>query len=353
MAGLNDLVTNKDISTTTLPSWYSTAQQNLVNQATGVNAPAIGDTAAQSAVSAFGAGSPFTSGQNILQSIGSGAANPWLVTTDATGAQTVKPNVATSLGGLFQAQSDYLGDILPDIQAEETAKAISGGGFGGRMNISGLARETGKAYSDLAQKQMQAALQAQQTGVAAGAGLGNLGQDLVQSAINTGTFQQNAPYAGSTNLANILGKVDPGKATTTSRELGGLNQIMGLLTATQGGLGSLMGGTPLRDASGKIMVDANGKPLMSPGVLDQATQLWKRFTGADVPSGTAVDTGGWQPAGETGYWYDPNTGMVSDPTGTIYYNNEIIYDPYSEISLDTPYEDSGDLTEFDSYYGYE
>ena len=304
MAGLNDLVTNKDISTTTLPSWYSTAQQNLVNQATGVNAPAIGDTAAQSAVSAFGAGSPFTSGQNILQSIGSGAANPWLVTTDATGAQTVKPNVATSLGGLFQAQSDYLGDILPDIQAEETAKAISGGGFGGRMNISGLARETGKAYSDLAQKQMQAALQAQQTGVAAGAGLGNLGQDLVQSAINTGTFQQNAPYAGSTNLANILGKVDPGKATTTSRELGGLNQIMGLLSAAGGATSVLQG---------KYTVDRNGNIVKVPGLLDQLgikgglAGLFPGATGNVNVEGTTPPANWEQISGGT---YDPESGMI-------------------------------------------
>ena len=133
MAGLNDLVTNKETSSTSMPGWYSSAQQNLVNQATGVNAPALADTAAQSAVSAFGTGSPFTAGQNILQTIGSGAANPWLVSTDATGAQTVSPDVSTPLGGLFAAQSDYLKQILPDIQAEETAKAISSAWMSGRI----------------------------------------------------------------------------------------------------------------------------------------------------------------------------------------------------------------------------
>lgn len=340
MAGLNDLVTNKELQTTTLPGWYNTAQQSLVNQATGVTSPALADTAAQSAVSAFGSGSPFTAGQNILQSIGSGAANPWLVSTDAAGKQTVAPNVATPLGGLFAAQRDYLQDIIPDIDVAATAPAIAGGGFGSRMNLSGIAREREKAFSDLAQKQMQSALQAQQTGVAAGAGLGNVGQQQIKSALDTGTFQQNAPYAGALNLANILSKVQPEKTATKSVELGGLNQIMGLLAATQGGLGSLMGGTPLRDASGKVILDAAGKPVMSPGVLDQASQLWKRFTGANVPSGTSVDTSGWQAAGDTGYWYDPATGYIQDPTGTVYYNNEIIYDPYSDISLDTPYQDS-------------
>lgn len=351
MAGLNDLVTNKEISSTTLPNWYTTAQQNVVKSATEAGAPGIADTAAQRAVSAFGEGSPFTAGSDILRTIGSGAANPWLVSTDATGAQTVKPNVATPLGGLFSAQSDYLKQILPDIQAEETAKAIAGGGFGGRMNLSGIARETAKAQSDLAQKQMQAALQSQQYGVSAGAGLSDIGQELVKSALETGKYQQNAPFAGATNLANILGGMKLPQDVTKSVELGGLNQIMGLLAGTQGGLSALMGGTPLKDASGKVMLDANGKPILSPGVLDQASQLWKRFTGSGEPSGTPVNTAGWQPAGDTGYWYDPSTGMVSDPTGTVYYNNEIIYNPYNDISLDTPYEDSDQLIEFDSYNG--
>lgn len=268
MAGLNDLVTNKELQTTSLPGWYSTAQQNLVNQTTGVNAPAIGDTAAQSAVSAFGTGSPFTSGQNILQTIGSGAANPWLVTTDATGAQTVSPNVATPLGGLFAAQRDYLGQIMPDIDVAATAPAIASGGFGSRMNLSGIAREREKAYSDLAQKQMQAALQAQQTGVAAGAGLGNIGQGLVKSALETGTYQQNAPYAGAVNVANILSKVSPEKNIEKSVKLGGLNQILGLMTGVSGGMGALTGDY-LRDARGNILKDPSGNPIKRPGLLEQ------------------------------------------------------------------------------------
>lgn len=301
MAGLNDLVTNKETSTTSLPSWYSTAQQNLVNQATGVNAPAIGDTAAQSAVSAFGSGSPFGAGQNILQSIGTGAANPWLISTDATGAKTVTPNVETPLGGLFQAQTDYLGQILPDIQAEETARAITGGGFGSRMNLSGIARETGKAYSDLAQKQMQSALQNQQTGVSAGVGLGNVGQQQVQSALNTGTFQQNAPYAGATNLASILGKIDPGKASTKSVELGGLNQIMGLLAAGEGATDLF---------TGKYVKDKDGKVIRLPGLLEK---LGIKGGLSGLGGGNVNESGTTPPPNysqENGGTYDPNTGMI-------------------------------------------
>lgn len=336
MAGLNDLVTNKEIQATSLPSWYNTAQQNLVNQATGVTSPALADTAAQSAVSAFGAGSPFTAGQNILQSIGSGAANPWLVSTDATGAQTVSPNVATPLGGLFAAQKDYLGQILPDIEAAETAQSIAGGDFGSRMNLSGVARERNKAFSDLAQKQMQAALQAQQTGVAAGAGLGNLGQEQVKSALETGKYQQTSPYAGSASLANILQAIKPEQTQTTSKELGGLYQIMGLLAGTQGGLNSLLGTTRTVD----------GQQVKIPGLLDQIKALYSGSTGQTPTTGTTI----FNPAteGQEGYgWQYFSDGTVIDPSGNYYQNGQLIWSPstgdFGDISLSDYYTDTDNI----------
>jgi len=332
MAGLNDLVTNKETTSTTLPSWYSTAQQGLVNQATGVNAPAIGDTAAQSAVSAFGTGSPFSAGQNILQSIGSGAANPWLVSE--TGQVT--PNVNTAMGGLYKSQQDYLNEIMPDIDAGPTAAAISGGGFGSRMNLSGIANARANAASDLFQKQMQSALQNQQTGVSAGVGLGNVGQQLVQGALNTGTFQQNAPFAGSTNLAGILGKVDPSKDVTKSVELGGLNQIMGLLAGTSGGLNSLLGRT---------VTDSTGKQIRLPGIIDQIKGLYNEFSGGapDLsnierlinPSTPEDESFGWE------YFSD---GTVIAPWGDYYQNGQLIWSPNNKTS-DASYEQ-------DNWYDY-
>jgi hypothetical protein len=324
MAGLNDLVTNKETTSTTLPSWYSTAQQGLVNQATGVNAPAIGDTAAQSAVSAFGTGSPFSAGQNILQSIGSGAANPWLVSE--TGQVT--PNVNTAMGGLYKSQQDYLNEIMPDIDAGPTAAAISGGGFGSRMNLSGIANARANAASDLFQKQMQSALQNQQTGVSAGVGLGNVGQQLVQGALNTGQFQQNAPYAGATNLAGILGKVQPGQTQEKAVELGGLNQIMGLLAATQGGLGSLTGDY-LRDKAGNIVKDANGLPIKTGGIIERIKGLYDQFAGSGSTQPT-ISGSSWVQEPDSGWFYDMSgeTGITMDPSGQYYQNGEIFWSPY-------------------------
>jgi hypothetical protein len=237
MAGLNDLITDKKIEATALPNWYDQAQQQTVAKAITAASPDVGQTVAPSAINAFGSGSPFSAGQDILQNIGSGAANPWLVTTNAAGEQVVSPNVNTAMGGLYKSQQDYLDQIMSDIDVAPTAGAIAGGDFGSRMNLSGIAKARGNAAADLFQKQMQSALQNQQTGVSAGAGLGNIGNQMVQSALNTAQYQQNAPFATPVNMANIISKLQVPTTKTTSDKLGGLNQVLGLLNLTQGGLG--------------------------------------------------------------------------------------------------------------------
>ena len=323
MAGLNDLVTDVKTETTSLPSWYSQAQQQTVGKAMAAESPAIGQTAAQSAVNAFGAGSPFTAGQDILKNIGSGAANPWLVSTDATGAQTVTPNVNTALGGLFKSQQDYLNEIMPEIDAARTAGSIAGGDFGSRMNLSGIASARANAASDLFQKQMQSALQNQQTGVSAGAGLGNIGNQLVQSAINTGTYQQNAPYATPLNIANILGKINAPQTVTKSDQLGGLNQLIGLLSLTEGGLGSLLGSVK----------NIGGKPVSLPGILNQgralADRLFKNQQQPNVSGVSLIDNPAQE--GQEGFgWKYYSDGTVIDPYGQYYQDGKLIWSPFTE-----------------------
>lgn len=248
MPGLSEYLTDTAVTTETMPSWFSTAQENLVSSAGEATAPPIGQTTAQKAIDVFGGRGPFKSAQTTLESIGSGAANPWITKTDATGRQTVTPNMATPLGGLFSAQQQYLNQILPDISAAETAKSIAGGGFGSRMNLSAVERAKAAAAADLFQKQMSAALQGQQTGVQAATGLGTLGSQLAKGALETGTFEQAYPYANLVNLANIYGKVGPyaGKTTESSKELSLLGQM--------GALGSLFSGAPgaARDVTGGL-----------------------------------------------------------------------------------------------------
>ena len=332
MAGLSDYLTNTETVSTQLPTWFGTAQESAVNQALNATSPAVQDTAAQSAINAFGSGSPFTSAQNTLQAIGSGAANPWLVSD--TGAVT--PNTATALGGLFSAQQDYFNKIMPDIAAEQDAGAIASGGFGSKMNQAGVAREIGKAYSDLAQKQMQSALQNQQTGVAAGTAQGNVANQMVQSALNTGTYQQNAPFASALNLQNILQKSQLPKDQVTSEELGLLNQVAGLGTMLQGGLGAL---------NDRVVTNSAGQKVTVPGLLSQlgikgglsglVSDIGNLFTSQpDISSGVEIPN--YAQPGEEGFgwqYYDTGTGNVSiDPNGNYYQNGELIwspsYDPY-------------------------
>ena len=81
-SGLNNLLADTNQVQTTLPSWMDTAQQNVVNQAGAAAsaAPTFGQTTAQGAVDTLqGPSNPFTQASNTLNSIASGAANPWMV----------------------------------------------------------------------------------------------------------------------------------------------------------------------------------------------------------------------------------------------------------------------------------
>jgi hypothetical protein len=188
---------------------------------------------------------------------------------------------------LFSAQTEQAKQFMPEIDTAQTARNIAGGDFGSAMNLGGVSRARANFLTDLYQKQMQSALQNQQTGVAAGSALGNVGNQLVQSALNTGTFEQNAPYASALNLANVVGKLQAPKTTTQTKDLGFLNQI--------GALGSLIGGG-IDALDGKYVMDPKtGKVSKSPGVLERfgvkggLTGLYDKVFGSTKPAGAAEE----------------------------------------------------------------
>lgn len=231
MAGLNDILSSKDVQTTSLPSWYNTATQNVVTGMGNVTPTAPGSTALPAVQGAFAPTGQFQTGTNVLSAIGAGAANPWLTSTSPTGQTTVSPNVATPMGGLFQAQKDYLNEILPDINATASVPAIGSGGFGGKMNLSAIGKARSQAANELFKNQMQASIQNQQTGVSAGAGLGNIGNQLAQSGINTATYEQNVPYADLVNQSKILQSLRAPETQIKQKDLSLLGQIGALSTA--------------------------------------------------------------------------------------------------------------------------
>ena len=269
MAGLNSLISNTTQQATNLPSWYDTAQQNLAtNAAASANlVPDLGATPVAGVANKMMTGaSPFTTAQTSLGNIAAGAANPWLVSP--TGEVT--PDTSTAMGGLFKAQTDYLTGMMPEISATPTASAIGAGGFGSKMNLAGVEKARSNAINELFKNQMASALQNQATGVSAGTGLSSSGSQEAQAGIGVGQFQQNAPMAAETALANILNPMRTGTNVTNSTQVSPLNQIAGIV--------SLLGGTTgTAGLLGQLGIKNGLQGLLG--------------TGAGSTSGSGFDTG--------------------------------------------------------------
>ena len=290
--GLNSLISNTGVQQTTLPTWYDTAQQNVVNQATAANtaAPTPQNTVAQNAVNALsGPTNAFTQAGGSLQSIASGAANPW--NTDASGQVT--PNTNTALGGLFQAQDQQLNQLLPQTLAPVEAGNIGSGNFGSLRGQTALDTARGAAQANLLSSQMQAALQNQATGVNAGTAAGNVAQQNINNLLTTGQYQQASPYTNAANLGNVLSSIQAPQTVSNQTQLSPLNQVMGVASALGGnsvlasglfGAGSPAVGKP-GDVGYKAAVPAG--PLAS---LYNSLFNSSNTSGGSTGTGNATDT---------------------------------------------------------------
>ena len=297
MAGLNDFISDTTQSTTTLPSWYDTAQQNIVNQAQAgaSQIPQLQNTVAGGAIQNLsGAQNPFFTAQGQLASIGSGAANPWI--TDTTTGQ-VTPNTATALGGLFQAQNQQLERTLPTTIAPAQAGAIGSGNFGSLRGQTAVDTARANALSDLQTKQMAAALQAQQTGVNAAQALGNVGSQGTSTMTTMGQAQQAAPLTAVSDLAQILSSVRAPATVTQSTSLAPLSQIGSLASATSGGLtglnsllSNLFPGSGTKGTSSYVAPTTIGSLLSS--AYSGLSNLFSSPSDNTDTGGTNLDTGG-------------------------------------------------------------
>lgn len=325
MAGLADLSKTTETQTTSLPSWYTTAQQNVVNQAQQAQAPTLAQTAGgQQALGAFQTGQPYQQAASTLGSIASGAANPWTVTTGPGGAQTVTPNVATPMGGLFKSQTDYLTSMMPELSAGPTGRAIGTGQFGSSSNEAAVARARAQAINQLFQQQNQAALQSQQTGATAAGALGTLGQSQLQGALNLATAEQASPYQSLINQANIIGKMNqPGQTQTKVTQPDWATRMAGYNELIKGG----------KSAYNQLM-NSN----LAVGAKNFLSDLFKQG---------GVDTSGWT--------VDPATGLyisnedIANNSGT---QEEWDLTPNSGYSGGLDYaDDTGGYSNVDYYEG--
>jgi hypothetical protein len=302
MSALSDLGQTSETTSTTMPSWYSTAVQNvgkdIGNTTSSIFANTTGGQAAQNA---FGTSGAFAQGQNALSTIASGAANPWNV--DASGNVTANNN--TALGGLYTQSMNQLNQILPQITGQADAGSIAGGGFGSLRGQTATNLARGNALANVNQQMAEAALKNQQTGATAGAALGNLGNQQVTQALNTSTAEQNSPFTTAMNQANVLKTLAPGLDQTATKTATGstLNNLIGAGTLTNGGLNSLFGTSGVL---GKMGITG-----LSGAVINNLGDLWKAFGS----SGT-TDTGGGGGGGG---------GDGSDPTFTTNSDGDRVY----------------------------
>lgn len=306
--GLSGLISNTGTQTTSLPSWYDTAQQNVVNQATAANssAPAPGQTVAQNAVNALsGPTNAFTQAGGTLQNIASGAANPWNVGADGQ----VTPNTNTALGGLFQAQDQQLNQLMPQTLAPVEAGNIGSGNFGSLRGQTAMDVARGNAQANLLTTQNQAALQNQATGVNAGVGAGNVAQENINNLLTTGQYQQSSPYTNAANYGNVLSTVAPGATVSNTTNLSPLNQVMGLASAL-GGTGVSAGGLlgSLFGTSGSGTAGQTGYVAPTTGWLSSLGNLFSSNT--NTPQTASPDNSQSQPVQTT----DPNAAGYLDPT---------------------------------------
>ena len=236
MAGLSNFIANTATQSTSMPTWYDQAQQNVVNQATtgAGNVPSLGSTVAGGAINQLSnpATNPFTQAQGTLNQIGSGAANPWL--TDASG--NVTPNTSTAMGGLFQAQNQQLNQLMPNYTAPITGANVASGNFGSLRGETALNKAKADAFAQLLPAQMQAALQNQQTGVSAATGQGQVGSQGVTSMTNLGQAQQSDPLFAASALGKIVGGINAPTTTKNETQLSPLNQIGSIASALGGSI---------------------------------------------------------------------------------------------------------------------
>ena len=310
--GLSSLISNTGVQQTTLPSWYDTAQQNVVSQAQAANtaAPAPGSTVAQNAVNALsGPTNAFTTAGGTLQNIASGAASPWNVSP--TGQVT--PNTSTALGGLFAAQNQQLQQLAPTIQAQQESQNIGSGNFGSLRGQTADVSALTNAQAQLAAQQMNAALQNQATGVQAGAQAGNVAQQDINNLLTTGQYQQSSPYVNAANLGNILAGVQAPQTVSNTTNVSPINQVAGLVSLLGGSSGS---GGVLGQLFGGTTTNAQGQQVTNPGLL-QSIYNWLPSSGSSSSSSSSSLTPDqiYSGANTGSNTYDSSGNLVS--TGTM------------------------------------
>lgn len=271
-------------STTTLPSWFTNAQQNAAQGVTSAlsNITQPGQTVGQGVVQSLsGPTNPFTQGTATLQDIAQGAANPWL----PSGA----PDTSTTLGGLFASQNTKLDQILPSIAAKEGAAGIGSGNYGGLRGQTAVNTAKAGALTTLAEQQDKTALDALTQGIQAETAAGNLGTQYGTTGINVANWQQLGALPSMVQASNALGNIGARTDTTTSKNAGLSANVTAAANLAKnlgigaGDIAAAKTGIAWLDS---ILSGANNTYTGSPGGLDTSFIDYSNLPGA---GGTQAD----------------------------------------------------------------
>lgn len=203
-------------TTTTLPSWFTTAQQNIATQAPTTYG-AVTDpskTVASGLIKDFGSptANPFTTAISGLQASQTANANPFL----DTGA----PNTASPLGALFASQNAKLDQILPELSSQVGAGGIASGNMGSLRGQTAINQARAGALTTLAEQQNKAALDAGQQSIQAGQALGNIGSQYGTTGINLANLEMMGGLPALAKYSDIINAMGP----TTNKSVATVNK---------------------------------------------------------------------------------------------------------------------------------
>lgn len=192
-------------TTTTLPSWFTTAQESIATQAPTTYG-AVTDpskTVAAGLISDLGSttANPFTTAISGLQTAQTANANPFL----ASGA----PDTTTPLGGLFASQNARLDQILPEITAQVGAGGIGTGNYNSLRGQTATNTARAGALTTLSEQQNKAAMDAMQQSIQAGQALGNVGAQYGTTAMNTANQEMMGGLPALAKYSDIINAMGP------------------------------------------------------------------------------------------------------------------------------------------------
>lgn len=199
-------------TTTTLPSWFSTAQQAINTAAPTVYGAATdpSKTVASGLVSDLNSqtANPFTTAISGLQTAQNANLNPFL----STGG----PDTSTPLGALFASQNARLDQLLPQITSQVGAGGIGTGNYNSLRGQTATETARAGALTSLNEQQNKALMDAMGQSIQAGSVLGNVGAQYGTTALNTATQEMMGGLPALSKYSDIINAMGPSADRTAS-----------------------------------------------------------------------------------------------------------------------------------------